>query len=139
MKVGKKRSNILFNININGFIKDINTEINKNINILNKRIIKIRKNFVKYHEPYSEISQDYKNMIVKITLPNTFKKDILLKVNNGKIEVRGHNFVKEKKSRVLKGFYRSIDLPSNAIPDKAVAKFKSDRLIIKIPIAHQNK
>ena len=138
MKNKKRGLDILSNLNINRFIGDINDGINKNISVFNRRITRIRKNFVKYHEPHSEISQNYKNMIIKINLPNAFKKDILLKISYGKIEVRGHSFVKENKRRVLRGFYRSIDLPPTARPDKATAKFKKETLTIKIPINSQN-
>ena len=77
-------------------------------------------------------------MVVKIALPNVSKKNILLKISDGKIEVRGHAFVKENKKKLLRGFYRTIDLPYNAVTDKAKALYRNNNLRIKIPIAHRN-
>lgn len=129
MRKSKKRANIA------SVIDNLNYSISKNIGFFNKQLTRIRKNFVKYHEPYSEISQNHNGMDIRINLPSIPKKNILLKINNGRIEVSGHML---ERKRLLKGFYRSIDLPSNAVADKARARYKNNTLRIRIPIVHQN-
>ena len=139
MKRRKKGLNILANLKIDRFLEVININIKKNINIINRNITNIRKDFVRYHEPYSEVLQNYRSMLVRIKLPDVPKKNLLLKVGNGKIEVRGHTFIRENDKKLLRGFYRIINLPQNALLHKAKAKYKNDVLKIKIPIAHHNK
>ncbi|MDP4012879.1 MAG: Hsp20/alpha crystallin family protein [Candidatus Nanoarchaeia archaeon] len=128
-------------------IKDINKirkEMERSFNILYKTVEKsvrevnkgINRTF-NLKEPKTEISQDLNKITVVIELPGMNKKNISLKITEDHLEVFAEKHKKLKKSKKIEesynGYKRVITLPSNVIPSKAVAVYKDDKLIVKIP------
>ena len=94
-----------------------------------------------YKEPKTEISQDLDNVKINIELPSINKRDIALRVTNDRLEIKGEKRKKNiiskkgyfKKEIGYKGFYRSIALPTDVIPEETKAVFHNNILKIKIP------
>ena len=122
---------IVYTRELGTFIKNLNTNIRKNIKAVNNQVRAAQKYFLKYGEPYSEISQNSKTLLIKVKLPYTKKKDITLRILGDKVEIEGVSNHKTGK----RGFFRKVDLPSNVRPDRAKAVFKNETLKIKIPLA----
>lgn len=112
----------------------VKNQVDKNIRVLHNQFIAVKKLFVTYEEPYSEISQTAKHFFIHIKLPNVKKKDIHLHIQQGKIEVSGHRHVVENDKHRMKGFYRSIIIPAHIIPERARALYVGENLKIKIPL-----
>ena len=103
----------------------------KNINrILYNRLNIVKKAFVRYEEPYTEISQNARKFFIKIKLPDVKKKDLFLKVNKNTVAIRGDSI---RSHKLMKGYYKDIEVPEDAITDKIKATFKRKILNIKIP------
>ena len=122
---------IVYTKELGNFIKNLNTNIRKNIKAVNNQVRVLQKYFLKYEEPYSEISQNFKALLIKVNLPYTKKRDITLRILGDKVEIEG---VSNHKN-VRKGFFRRVDLPLNVKVDRAKAVFKNETLKIKIPLA----
>lgn len=122
---------IVYTRELGNFIRNLNTNIRKNLRTVNNQVRVVQKYFLKYEEPYSEISQNFKALLIKVKLPYTKKRDIILRILGDKVEIEG---VSNHKN-VRKGFFRKVDLPSNVKVDRAKAVFKNETLKIKIPLA----
>ena len=131
------RKNIQRNIS---FVNEQLTEpfmenINKNKKFINQQIIQIKKLFVNYEEPYSEISQNRTVFKINVKLPDVKKKDMVLKIISKKVQFSEYKFIKiNKHKKVMRGFYRSISLPPNANVKKAQAIYFHGSLKVKIPL-----
>ncbi len=121
---------IVYSRELNNFIKGLNTNIRKNFRMARKQVRVLRKYFLTYEEPYSEISQNFKALFIKVKLPNTSKKDIVLRILGNRVEIEGIS----QHTEGLKGFHRKIDLPANVRTDRARAVFKNEILKIKLPL-----
>ena len=122
---------IVYTKELGNFIRSLNTNIRKNIRAVNNQARVVQKYFLKYEEPYSEVSQNFKALLIKVRLPYTKKRDITLRILGDKVEIEG--VFNHKTGR--RGFFRKVDLPSNARSDRAKAVFKNETLKIKIPLA----
>ncbi len=131
MKKNGTDIDIVYTRELGNFIRSLNVNIRKNIKTVNSRFKVVQKYFLKYEEPYSEISQNNKALLISVKLPYTKKKDIALRILGNKVEVKGISSHKNDR----KGFFRNIDLPLNARTDRAKAVFKNETLKIKIPLA----
>ena len=118
---------------VNLLLTDIHQGVQKNIVRINKQVTEVRKWFLKYEEPYCEISQNHRSFFINMKLPDVHKKDITLKIENNKVEVKGIRKQREKKKVKLAGFYRVIEIPKNTKQEKARAIFKNNALKIRIP------
>ena len=92
-------------------------------------------------EPKTEISQRPHEVEISLDLPKMTRKDIFLQVTEDHLEVSAQ---KRKEVKINKkgfsseeatftGYRRVIPLPTNVVPENAVANFKNGRLTVKIP------
>ena len=92
-------------------------------------------------EPKTDISQRAHEVEIGLELPNMSKKDIFLQVTEDHLEVsaqkrRGVKINKKGFSiqeASFTGYRRVIPLPTNVVPENAVATFKNGKLTVKIP------
>jgi len=97
--------------------------------------------------PLTDLEETDKEVIAKFEIPGVDKKDIQLNVTENLIELKvekKHEAKVEKKGfyreeRSYKGFYRSINLPCEVIPEKAKAKYKDGILEVTIPKSETKK
>ncbi|MBI2498828.1 Hsp20/alpha crystallin family protein [Candidatus Woesearchaeota archaeon] len=112
-------------------MKRVQDRINKKVNSL----------MGGYKKPYSNITQNPKNVVINVELPGIKKKNIFLDVNDEKLVVKADENsrkIKEKEdiySEIDKslGYYRSIVLPKGLAVDKTEAKLSGKVLKIRIP------
>lgn len=106
-----------------------------------------KKEVLSMRNPLTDLEETEKEVIVKFEVPGIDKKDIQLNVTPNKIEVKAEKkqegkierkgFYKEERS--YRGFYRTISLPSEVIPEKAKAKYKDGVLEVVIPKTQNQK
>lgn len=128
---------------LNKFKKDVKKSISwmtksfeNSFNDVTKRI----KSF-NLKEPKTEISQRPNEIEIGLELPNMNKKDIFLQVTEDHLEVSAQKrravkinkkgFSSQEAS--FSGYRRVIPLPTNVVPENAVATFKNGKLTVKIP------
>lgn len=97
--------------------------------------------------PLTDLEETDKEVIAKFEMPGIDKKDIQLNVTPDKIEVKVEKkqeakvekkgFYREERS--YRGFYRTMALPSEVIPEKAKAKYKDGVLEVTIPKTQSQK
>lgn len=92
----------------------------------------LRKAFGRFEEPYSEMSQNFAAILIKVTLPDVEKRNLTLKMVGKTVEVIAEQ---KRQGKHMKTFYRCIDLPSTADISKATAKYVGEYLYIKVPQA----
>ena len=112
---------------INSFLKKIKKKKDKTI----RKLSNITKRFSKYEEPFCEIRQNHKRMKIVIKLPDVKKKDILLNVSDGKIEIKAE--ARERNGKIIKTFHRIIDIPKCSLPKKMNANIKNETLKLDLP------
>ena len=115
------------------FLKEMQREVNKNWVRLNKQITELSRWFLRYEEPYCEISQNHRHFCINMKLPDVQKRDILLKIESNKVEVRGVMRTRVKGKAKIGGFFRKIDIPRDTDQERAHAVFKNSALRIRIP------
>jgi len=140
----KKRGNSEFLINFNEtsikpFIKGMNKEIKRSTKGINKSLDSIRKIFTRYEEPFCEIRQNHKGMKISIKLPDVKKKDITLNITSNMIEIKASTVLYEDEKRILKNYYRIINIPQCSQSKKTKAEYKKDKLEIKVPYTNLKK
>ncbi|MBI1972822.1 Hsp20/alpha crystallin family protein [Candidatus Woesearchaeota archaeon] len=118
-KQTKKRLPFLEEADINTFVK-----------ILKRNIHAVRKAMGQFEEPYSEVTHNFKHILIKIALPAVEKRHLTLKIAGRTVEV-----IAEQKHhrRHVKTYYRSIELPSTAHTLRASATYAGETLYIKVP------
>lgn len=92
-------------------------------------------------EPFTDIHETEKEVIVAAEIPGVDKKDIKINVTEDDIEISAetkHETREEKegyfhRERSYGGFYRCIRLPSTVNPNKAKATYNNGVLEIKLP------
>ncbi len=135
-KGGAKRDiklSIEFNTeSIDSFLKKFKKSKDKTLRTLSN----IKKRFSNYEEPFCEIRQNHKRMKIEIKLPDVKKKDIILNVSDGKIEVKAE--AKERNGKIIKTFHRIIDIPKCSQPKKMSANIKNDTLKLDLPLIFKN-
>jgi HSP20 family protein len=95
--------------------------------------------------PAVDISEDDKEYLIKVELPEVKKDDVKVTVENGVLTISGERkFEKEDKGvryhRVERSygyFARSFSLPEDADPEKVSAEFKDG--ILKVHVAKSEK
>ncbi|MEM3113076.1 MAG: Hsp20/alpha crystallin family protein [Candidatus Pacearchaeota archaeon] len=107
----------------------------------NKRISSLMRS------PLTDLEETDKEMIAKFELPGVDKKDIQLNITPDRIEVKVEKkqeakiekkgFYREERS--YRGFYRSMALPSEVIPEKAKAKYRDGILEVLMPKVENKK
>ncbi len=95
-----------------------------------RKLGNLKKRFSNYEEPFCEIRQNHRKMRIEVKLPNVKKKDILLNVSDGRIEIKAE--AKECK-RLIKTFHRVIEIPKCSLPKKIKANFKNNVLKLEVP------
>lgn len=106
-------------------------DLSRFFTFLKKNVNTLRKNLGKFEEPYSEISQNYKHILIKVLLPAVARNNLKIIASDTLLEVKAeqHNGREDKP----KTFYRAIDLPSQADIKNTVAKYRNNTLHIIIP------
>jgi HSP20 family protein len=97
--------------------------------------------------PSVDISEDYKEWLVKADLPEVKKEDVKVTVENGVLTVTGERqFEKEEKNkkyhrieRSYGSFFRSFALPVGADGAKVSAEFKDGVLKVHLPKTEEAK
>ena len=115
---------------VNNFLIDINKEMNKHIKNANRQLNLFRKAVIRYEEPYTELSQNANKVLIKIKMPKVKRRDVILKIENNFISVRGDHI---KGNKLLKGYYKDIELPKEVVTEKVKASFKNNTLKITMP------
>lgn len=102
-----------------------------------------------YREPYSDVIETEKDVVVTMELPGVEKGDIEITTNDESLEISGERKSeveenKEDKGYLLKErsyskFYRRIPLNAAVDSDKAKASFKNGVLEIVLPKALEHK
>jgi len=95
--------------------------------------------------PAVDISEDDKEYLIKVELPEVKKDDVKVTVENGVLTISGERkFEKEDKGvryhrieRSYGYFARSFSLPEDADPEKVSAEFKDG--ILKVHVAKSEK
>lgn len=100
------------------------------VKILKKNVNAIKKAMGKFEEPYSEMSQNCKEILIRVTLPAIDKKYLTLRILGKTVEVVAEQ---TDEGAHVKTLYRSIDLPSTADTRRATATYVGDVLSIKVP------
>lgn len=106
------------------------SDLNRFVKIVKKNVNAMRKAMGRFEEPYSEMSQNFREIFIKVTLPDIEKRYLTLKMIGKSVEI-----VAEQKNngKHVKTYYRSIDLPSTADVMKASAKYIGETLFIRVP------
>ena len=115
----KKRLPFLEEADLNTFVK-----------ILKRNIHAVRKAMGQFEEPYSEMSQNFRYILIKIVLPAVEKRHLTLKMVGRTVEVLAEQ---KHHGRHVKTYYRSIALPSTANALQASATYVGETLYIKVP------
>jgi len=100
------------------------------IKILKQNVNAVKKAMGKFEEPYSEMSQNFKAILIKVTLPDVERRYLTLKLIGKTVDILAEHRYQGKH---MKTYYRSIALPSTANVAKASAKYIGDTLYIKVP------
>ena len=90
----------------------------------------LKKAMGQFEEPYSEMSQNFKEILIKVTLPDVERRYLTLKMAGRTVEILAEH---KASGKHVKTYYRSIDLPSTADMMKASAKYVGETLYIKVP------
>lgn len=101
----------------------------------------------RYREPYADVQETDKEVIVTAEIPGVNKGDINIKVTDNGIEISAeakHEAKEEKEGVIRSGrfyskFYKFLSLPSKVHGDKAKATYKNGVLEIKLPKAETEK
>ena len=91
--------------------------------------------------PLTDLWETKKEFRAEIDLPGIDKKDILLNIKKGSVEVKAEKKHEKKEGekgvhrleRSYQGYCRSFSLPKNAEVEKAVARYENAVLKISIP------
>ena len=113
---------------------DPNLIINFSGKLLNKHFTYLKKRFINYEEPFSEIRQNHKGMNITIKLPEVKKKDVIINITEDKIELKAKSI---KKNRTLKNYHRIIDIPKCSVSKYIKADYNYKKEILKIKIPYQ--
>ena len=106
------------------------TDLNRFVKIVKKNINTIRKAMGQFEEPYSEMSQNFREIFIKVTLPDIEKKYLTLKMIGKSVEILAEQ---KNNGKHVKTYYSSIDLPSTADILNASAKYIGETLFIRVP------
>ncbi|HID26513.1 MAG TPA: Hsp20/alpha crystallin family protein [Methanosarcinales archaeon] len=94
-----------------------------------------------YKEPYLDMIETDKDIIVTADMPGVDKKDIDIRVTENNIEISAETKreAEEKKEgyifreRMAGKYYRSLTLPSSVDPEKVKASYKNGVLEVTLP------
>ncbi|MEM3405901.1 MAG: Hsp20/alpha crystallin family protein [Candidatus Pacearchaeota archaeon] len=130
-------------------IKRLKREIDKNFNqFFNNRLdLELEEEMSGMKKPLSEMEETEKDLILRFEIPGVDKKDIHLNITKNKVEIRAEKKKEEKiekkgffkSERIYNGFYRTMILPCEVIPEKAKAKYKDGILEVIVPKTKDDK
>ncbi len=102
---------------------------------------------VDFRKPYADIKETENELRINFELPGVEKKDIQLNVTPNRITVKAsrktevktkkRGYVREERKEI--GFYRSMRLPEEVIPEKTSAEFRNGILKVVLPKAKKEK
>ncbi|MDP6460070.1 MAG: Hsp20/alpha crystallin family protein [Candidatus Hydrothermarchaeota archaeon] len=101
----------------------------------------------RYREPYADLQETDKEVIVTAEIPGVTKGDINISLTDNGIEISAdakHEAKKEKEDVLHSGrfyskFYKFLSLQSKVHADKAKATYKNGVLEVKLPKAETEK
>ena len=105
-------------------------DFNTFVSILKKNVNTLKKALGQFEEPYSEMSQNFKEILIRVVLPEIEKRYLTLKMIGKTVEVIAEH---KHQGKHIKTYYRSIHLPSTANTLKASATYVGETLYIKVP------
>lgn len=91
--------------------------------------------YERYREPYADVQETDKEVIVTAEIPGVEKGDINLKVTDDGIEISAEKSSERSYSR----FYKALSLPAKVLAEKAKATYKNGVLEVKLPKAKPEK
>ena len=103
---------------------------------------------LQFRQPLADLKENENEFIVTIEVPGVDKKDIQLNINDNNLEVKvekkseinvTHEEGYVRSERIFNGFYRSMNLPSRIIADKARANYKNGILEVILPKAENRR
>ena len=121
---------ILYAKELSRIVKELNVNVVKSVKLANRYVQKF---FMKYEEPYTEISQNMNHFFVEMKLPGSYKKDVVIRLVNYKLEVEALRYIRDAQRPEVRGYYRTVDLPKIIDTKKISARFKSEKLKVRIP------
>ncbi|MFQ6062688.1 MAG: Hsp20/alpha crystallin family protein [Methanosarcinales archaeon] len=94
-----------------------------------------------YREPYLDMIETDKDIIVTADMPGVDKKDIDIRVTENNIEISAETKREEEekkegyifRERMAGKYYRSLTLPSSVDPEKVKASYKNGVLEVTLP------
>ncbi len=100
-----------------------------------------------YREPYVDVFESDKEVVVTAELPGVRKEDIDLTVREDSVEIKAEIKREEEKKeeagyehrKMFQKYYTVIPLPCQVIPEKAKATYNNGVLEIRIPKAEVSK
>lgn len=100
-----------------------------------------------YREPYVDVQETDKEVIVTAEIPGVEKGDIKLRVHDSTLEISAEK--KQEKEERKKGyylaersynkFYKVLTLPAKVLSEKAKATYKNGVLEVRLPKAEPEK
>ena len=98
-----------------------------------------------FRQPLTDLRETNNDFVATIEIPGVDKKDIQLNISENSLEIKvekksemkiaeNNGFIRSE--RFFSNFYRSMNLPSEIIPEKARANYKNGILEIILPKAH---
>ncbi len=100
-----------------------------------------------YREPYVDVFEADKEVVVTVELPGVRKEDIDLTVREDSVEIKAEVKREEEKKeegsyehrKMFQKYYTVVPLPCEVVPDKAKATYNNGVLEIRIPKAEVSK
>lgn len=100
-----------------------------------------------YREPYADVQETNKEVIVTAEMPGVNKGDINIRLRDSTLEIsaeKKHEAEGKEKDyylaeRTYRKFYRALSLPAKVLSDKAKATYKNGVLEIRLPKAEPEK
>jgi HSP20 family protein len=100
-----------------------------------------------YREPYVDVFETDKEVVVTVELPGVRKEDIDLTVREDSVEIKAEIKREEEKKeesgyqhrKMFQKYYTVIPLPCEVVPEKTRATYNNGVLEIRIPKAEVSK
>ncbi|MEK6936696.1 MAG: Hsp20/alpha crystallin family protein [Nanoarchaeota archaeon] len=131
-------------------IKNVFDETEKMFdNFMSDKMFNTEKTKQNFRNPLTDLREANNAFIATIEIPGVDKKDIQLNISENSLEVKvekksemkiadeSNGFIRSE--RFFSNFFRSMNLPSKIIPEKAKAFYKNGILEVMLPKAENNK
>ncbi len=97
--------------------------------------------------PLSEIEENEREIIAKFEIPGIKEEDIMINLSKNMIEIKAEKkkekVVKQKdfyrEGKIYTGFYRSLILPEEIVPERSESEYSDGVLILRMPKATRRR